>query len=93
MSERRIVILGLPQSNNGDPPMARFRPRRVRADGRSNKTKCDRDISSLSVLSLAKYERADQDDNYRHRMAMNGLALICVVILMVIGIWLVDNIT
>ncbi len=86
-------MLGLPQSNNGDPPMARFRPRRVRADGRSDGAKGDRDIGSFSVLSLAKYERADQDDNYWHRLAVNGLALIWVVILMVIGIWLVDNIT
>jgi hypothetical protein len=44
------------------------------------------------LLSIAKFERDDREDDYRHRMIMNALALIVVVILIVIGVWLMTNI-
>lgn len=44
------------------------------------------------LLSIAKFERDGRKDDYRHRMMVNGLALIVVVILIVIGVWLMTNI-
>jgi hypothetical protein len=44
------------------------------------------------LLSFAQFERDGLEDDYRHRMIMNGLALIVVVILIVIGVWMMTNI-
>ena len=38
---------------------------------------------------LAKYERAETEDDYRHRMKMNMLGLIVTIVLMGVGAWLV----
>ena len=46
------------------------------------------DISSL--LSLAKYERASEDD-YGQRMIVNGLALVVTVALIATGVLLASN--
>ena len=46
------------------------------------------DISSL--LSLAKFEGADEDD-YRQRMIVNGLALVVTVALIATGVLLASN--
>jgi len=43
------------------------------------------------VDGLAKYERGEGDDDYRHRMKMNVLALTFTVLLMAAGIWLVSK--
>lgn len=44
------------------------------------------------VADLDKYERsADEGDDYRHRMTMNGLALLVVVLLIAAGIWIADT--
>jgi hypothetical protein len=44
------------------------------------------------VRDLAKYERAEAGDDYRHRMKMNVLGLVATVLLIVAGIWIVDKI-
>jgi hypothetical protein len=46
------------------------------------------DIGSL--LSLARYERAHEDD-YGQRMIVNGLVLIVIVALITTGVLLVSN--
>jgi hypothetical protein len=38
---------------------------------------------------LAKYEHAETEDDYRHRMKMNMLGLIVTIVLMSAGAWLV----
>jgi hypothetical protein len=43
------------------------------------------------LLSLAKYEGDGQEDDYRHRMIVNGLAFLVTVALMATGVWLVSN--
>jgi len=49
-------------------------------------------ISSPSpVQDLAKYERSEDPDDYRHRMLMNGAALLVVLVLMGIGLWLAET--
>jgi hypothetical protein len=47
------------------------------------------DISSL--LSLAKYERAHEDDDYARRMIANGLVLILSAALIATGVLIVSN--
>jgi hypothetical protein len=44
------------------------------------------------VPDLAKFERADTGDDYRHRMMMNVLGFLVTIGLIVAGLWLVDKI-
>jgi hypothetical protein len=43
------------------------------------------------VQDLAKYERSEAPDDYRHRMLMNGAALLVTLVLMGIGLWLAET--
>ena len=43
------------------------------------------------VEDLAKYERAEAPDDYRHRMIVNILAFVFVAALIGAGIWLADT--
>jgi len=43
------------------------------------------------VGDLAKFERTESEDDYRHRMKMNALALIVTIILVIAGVWLVGK--
>ena len=43
------------------------------------------------VEDLARYERTDEADDYRHRMAVNVAGLAAVVLLALAGIWLADR--
>jgi hypothetical protein len=49
--------------------------------------------SSPANDDLARYERTDGTDDYRHRMTMNALALCATILLVVIGIWIADTVT
>jgi hypothetical protein len=44
------------------------------------------------VDDLAKYERTKGEDDYRHRMTMNALALLITAVLVTVGIWLAISI-
>ena len=44
------------------------------------------------VADLTKYESSKGEDDYRHRMTMNALALVATTILIVVGIWLAVSI-
>jgi hypothetical protein len=44
------------------------------------------------VRDLAQYERGEGRDDYRHRMTMNVIGLLVTIVLIVVGIWLVDQI-
>ncbi|MBI3705949.1 MAG: hypothetical protein HY244_19330 [Rhizobiales bacterium] len=43
------------------------------------------------VEDLGKYERPTGEDDYRHRMIVNGLALVATIVLIVIGIWIANT--
>ena len=43
------------------------------------------------VEDLAKYERSEGPDDYRHRMLINAAALVFVVVLMGVGLWIADT--
>ncbi len=43
------------------------------------------------VKGLDKYERPEGQDDYRHRMVMNGVALAATIALVLVGIWIADT--
>jgi len=43
------------------------------------------------VADLTKYERPETEDDYRHRMKMNGLAFVFTCALIVAGLWLAET--
>jgi len=43
------------------------------------------------VQDLAKYERNEDPDDYRHRMWMNGAAFLAVLVLMGMGLWIAET--
>jgi len=98
MQERRHLYLVARQSGDDDHRVTHFRPRRAKADGmaRWRGPIRDRNPNISSVLSLAKYERDGQEncqeDDYRQRMIMNGLAFLVTIALIAIGVWLAANI-
>jgi hypothetical protein len=44
------------------------------------------------VDDLARYERSQEQDDFRHRMMMNGAALVVVLVLTIVGIWIANTI-
>jgi hypothetical protein len=69
----------------GDGKVIPFRPRRTPATGRDVP---EVDANTAAPEDLAKYERGDEDDDYRHRMVMNLAALAVTIILATAGAWL-----
>ena len=43
------------------------------------------------VADLAQYERTGEQDNYRHRMIVNAVALAFTVVLAAAGIWIAES--
>jgi hypothetical protein len=43
------------------------------------------------VADLGKFERPEAEDDYRHRMKMNALALLITCVLIVSGLWLAET--
>ena len=43
------------------------------------------------VENLERFERPEDDDDYRHRMVMNGLALVVTIALIGGGIWIANS--
>jgi hypothetical protein len=71
----------------------RFRPRR-RSGGRlpSGAASGPNDRESEPLDDLAQYAHEDDNDNYRHRMLMNVIALAVVAMLVGVGVWIADTI-
>jgi len=70
-----------PSPANGEPRVVRFRRRGLRPR-----------ISAPSpVEDLAKYERGEGVDDYRHRMLINAAALLFVAALIAAGLWIADT--
>ncbi|TMJ53511.1 MAG: hypothetical protein E6G84_04570 [Alphaproteobacteria bacterium] len=58
------------------------------ASGNESAAKFD----TSTVADLQKYQRAREEEDYRHRMVVNGLALAFCIVLAVAGVWLVNEI-
>jgi hypothetical protein len=43
------------------------------------------------VEDLAKYERSDEGDDYRHRMITNAIALLFTIMLVIGGVWIANK--
>ena len=50
-----------------------------------------RPLPKPPVEDLAKYERGEDSDDYRHRMIVNVAAFLAVTALIGVGIWLADT--
>jgi hypothetical protein len=48
---------------------------------------------TLPPADLDKYEQSSEPDDFRHRMAVNTIAFVFVVGLVIAGFWLADTIT
>jgi hypothetical protein len=67
-----------------------FRPRQATARANDGPTDNERDISP-AVLDLARFERPREQDNYRHRMIVNTIALAFTAGLAVAGVWIAES--
>jgi hypothetical protein len=82
-----------PSSSDGNHRVVRFLPCTKagrRGERRDASRECD--VNTLLIRSFAKYERQSQEDDYRHRMIVNGLAFALTIALTMIGVWLAVNI-
>jgi hypothetical protein len=73
------------QSVQDDGKVIPFRPRHAAAAGGRVP---EIGANTTGPETLAKYERGDGEDDYRHRMIMNAAALAVTIILAVAGAWL-----
>jgi hypothetical protein len=65
----------------------RFRPRGASASGGRWPSQRPQP-GDTPVADLTKYETTKGEDDYRHRMTINALALAATTILVVVGVWL-----
>jgi hypothetical protein len=79
--------------NDDDSRVIRFQPRNGTWSG------SDRGKAQMGnfrpgyspVPDLSKYECPESDDEYRHRMIMNAIALVFTSLLILAGLWLCNN--
>ena len=79
----------MPSKESGQ--VIRFRPRDASRSGWRWPVPRARP-NQAPVADLSKYESSKSEDDYRHRMTMNALALVATTILVVVGIWLAVSI-
>ena len=75
----------MPSKDSGQ--VIRFRPRNASRSGWHRPVPRARP-NETPVADLSEYESTKGEDDYRHRMTMNALALVATTILVVAGIWL-----
>jgi len=80
-----------PMPSNSNGRVIRFRPRGASPSGWRWPVQQPRP-GETPVADLSKYESTKGEDDYRHRMTMNALALVVTTILVVVGIWLAVSI-
>jgi hypothetical protein len=81
-------------SSDADSRVIRFRSR-MGASHRSQRGKASAGYSGSDyspVADLSKYECPESEDDYRHRMVVNAIALVFVSLLSLAGFWLVNAI-
>ena len=69
----------------------RFRPREASPSGWRWPVQRSRPRQP-PIADLAKFQKTKGEDDYRHRMTMNALALVVTSVLVVVGIWLAISI-
>jgi Mn2+/Fe2+ NRAMP family transporter len=82
----------MPRPSDDNDRVVSFRPRRAKSGETARWRAPIRQGDPGILLSFAKFERDDREDDYRHRMIMNVLAFIVLLVLTIIGVWLAVNI-
>jgi hypothetical protein len=80
--------------SEADSRVVRFRPRTA-SSHRSHRGKAPIGHSRpdySAVPDLSKYEPPENADDYRHRMVVNAVALVFVILLILAGLWLLNGI-
>jgi hypothetical protein len=92
--KRRHSTCATPPSSNDDHRVVTFPSRLAKTNGtaRPRGSTHHGGLGILLTLSLAKFELDGREDDYQHRMIMNGLAFVVLLALIIIGIWLASNI-
>jgi hypothetical protein len=80
------------RSSDDNHRIVSFRPRRAKRGDTAKWREPIRQGDPSILLSLAKFERDDREDDYRRRMILNMLALIVLIALTLIGVWLAVSI-
>jgi hypothetical protein len=70
----------------------RFRPRGASPSGWRWPVQRSRPNAESPVADLSKYESTHGEDDYRHRMTINALALLTTAVLVAVGLWLAISI-
>jgi hypothetical protein len=87
-----ILVSSCSVSSDADSRVIRFRSR-TDASHRSQRGKAPIGYSGPDyspVPNLSKYECPESEDEYRHRMVINAVALVFVSLLSLAGFWLVN---
>jgi hypothetical protein len=70
-----------------------FRPRSAAASrNRVSRNESSAEAHATDVADLQKYQGGREEEDYRHRMVVNVLALAFCIVLAVAGVWLVNEI-
>jgi hypothetical protein len=69
-----------------------FEPRHTAAGRRAGMPGLGADPSPVPDVESYRHGGAEEDDDYRHRMKMNVIALMVVVLLVAGGLWIADTI-
>jgi hypothetical protein len=69
-----------------------FRPRASRPSDRGSPNQPPADFPPTVVADLQRYQRVREEEDYRHRMVVNVLALAFCIVLAVAGVWLANEI-
>ena len=77
------------QSESGR--IIRFRPRAAELPNRVSHRPAA-EFNANPVADLQEYQRTREEEDYRHRMIVNGLALAFCVMLAIDAVWLVNEI-
>jgi len=75
-------------SIGGDSRVIQFQRRGDSSCGKSRSPISELDF--VSTADLTRYERTENDDDHRHRMMMNALALAYKTMLVLAGVWLLN---
>ena len=76
---------------NSDQPSPMEKGRVIRLPTRKGTASQPPRPNGPPVDDLAKYERSDDGDDYRHRMITNVIALLFTILLVIGGIWIAST--
>ncbi len=83
----------LARAADDDHQVIPFRPRNVSTSGSDGCRLPANNVRPDVPEDLAKFERGEGDDDYRHRMLMNLAAFVVTIVLATAGVWLAITLT